>query len=167
MVKKLKWFKVGQSETSIKGSIDGLRLFRAYISTLAHDNEYSLWTTLPVGDLDRDGETLAMKNLVSRDVAMQKAQMILERFADTLDSGQIEWQPPGFVRPQMGSIGGINLFTITPMSGGVQLETRLPIDPGGVATVRLASTAAAEKKAEQMIDQFADHLGIVFKQRAS
>lgn len=167
MVKKLEWFKVGRSETTIKGSIDGLRLFRAYISAAAYDNEYTLTTTLPVGHLGRDGETLAMSNLISRDVAMQKAQMVLERFADTLDSGQIEWQSPGFVRPQTGSIGGINLFTITSMSGGVQLETRFPVDPGGVAAVRLASTAAAEKKAEQMVDQFADHLGIVFKQRTS
>ncbi|SIO86151.1 hypothetical protein [Nocardiopsis sp. JB363] len=31
MVKKLKWFKVGNGETTIKGSVDGLRLFRAYM----------------------------------------------------------------------------------------------------------------------------------------
>lgn len=165
MVKKLTWFKVGRSETTVKGTIDGLRLFRAFISSAAYDNEYSLWTTLPVGNLDRDGETLAMSNLVSRNVAMQKAQVVLERFADTLDSGEIKWEAAGFVRPKTGSIGGINLFTIEPAPGGVQLQTTLPVDPGGVAKVRLASYGAAEQKAEQMIDQFADHLGITFKQR--
>lgn len=167
MVKKLEWFKVGRSENTVKGSIDGLRLFRVFISAAAYDNEYSLWTTLPVGHLDHDGETLALRNLISRAVAMQKAQVVLERFADTLDSGEIEWEPGGFVRPRTGSIGGINLFTIEPSQGGAQLRTTLPVDPGGVAAVRLASVEAAERKAEQMIDQFADHLGIVFQQRTS
>lgn len=163
MVKKLEWYTDGQDKASVKGAVDGLRLFRAYqpLKGLERSSEYVLLTTLPVGPL-RHGETEAMRNLISRDVAMAKAQKVLEQFAMTLDTGVIDWRESGFVRPQTGSVGGINLFTIHASGSDAVLNTTLPIDPGGVATVELATVSAAEKKAKQMLDQFADHLGIVF-----
>lgn len=162
MTKKLAWTH------STTGEIDGLQLFD--ITGSGYGSQYSpftLHTSLPVGGKTvYRGQVVALENITSKEAAQSKAQEVLDQFAATLEEGSITWRPGSLVWPAVGVVGGINLFRIYSLPGRTLLRSRLPIAPGGVAQGDLANVEAAKVKAEQMMDQFAHHVGIDFSKTA-
>lgn len=147
------------------GGLDGLQLF--YISSRAYNfPPYTLHTSLPVGGRrwnSYGGRSVALDNIASAEAAQAKAQEVLERFVTTLEDGVIDWRSEGnLLRPAVGVVGGMNLFRIYRLPERTLLRSRLPLAPGGVAQGDLASVREAKVKAEQMLDQFADLVGIDF-----
>lgn len=162
MTKKLSWTHRDE------GGIEGLLLFSISGRPYGYP-PYILHTSLPVGGRRWDssrGQSVALENISSKEAAQAKAQEVLEQFAATLEEGVIAWRPGSTVRPTVGVVGGINLFRIYSLPGRALLRSRLPIAPGGVAQGDLANVAAAKVKAEQMMDQFAHHVGIDFSKTA-
>ncbi|MFE6309339.1 hypothetical protein [Nocardiopsis sp. NPDC057823] len=159
MVKPLSWNHYRQ------GGIDGLILFR--VTGHNYDRPpFTLHTSLPVGGSrwnSYKGQNVALTDLSTEKAAQAKAQEVLEQFTATLEDGTITWTSGGPVRPTVGVVGGMNLFRIQRLPGRVLLRSRLPIAPGGVAQGDLANVDAAKVKAAQMMEQFAHHVGLVYR----